>query len=362
VNKRLRYHLIFWISYISWDTLQETTANTLSSMEGAALLNILKTALLVSVLSAPLKVSLFYLIYFFALRPVLKKTIPVPAAILLSLLFSIPVLFLQRLLTYYWLIRKIYGIDNSRIYVFNISSLVVTLSDILVPVLLLMVIELYFYSRKAKEKEALLAKEKIASELKFLKSQINPHFLFNSLSTIHALAQPKAPDAADLVVQLSRLMRFMLYESNKPKIPINKEIKMIEDYVELQESRYSEKLKLVFAKSVDNPEQLISPVILFPFVENAFKHGAGESRFLSFITIDLTLKSGILNFDISNSQEPRSGTEQSKGIGLTNVKRQLELLYPDHDLKITDTPDSYTVQLSLNIGSNEKTDLPDSRR
>jgi len=244
---------------------------------------------------------------------------------------------------------------------FNVSALVVTLFDILVPVCLLLIIELYRYTKMAKERVAQLEKEKLKSELSFLKAQINPHFLFNVLSTVHALSRHKAPEAANVVIKLSEIMRFMLFEVKNRTITLAEEQKFLEDFIELEKIRFQQKLSVDFITDIDNPNEMIAPMILLPFVENAFKHGAAESRFHSFVHIYIKVKNKNLIFNVENSVELSSPKDYHSGIGLNNVRRQLELLYPGHELKIEERPESFFISLRLNLNVYEETILPDHR-
>ena len=206
---------------------------------------------------------------------------------------------------------------------------------------------------RQKETEQEIIKKKLETELQFLKAQTNPHFLFNTLNNIYALARKKSDNTADVVLKLSKLLRFMLYESQKENITISEEIQVIDDYIELEKIRYSSGLKLNFLKSVDNELELIAPLILLPFVENAFKHGASESRFGSIINIDLYLLEGNLYFKIENSISSETQKMQPEKLGLKNIKRQLELLYPEHSLEIENDETHFAVTLNLKLNKSD---------
>src|ERR1700761_1734247 len=186
----------------------------------------------------------------------------------------------------------------------------------------------------SKQKEANLIRDKLETELKFLRNQTNPHFLFNTLNNIYALARKKSDDTADVVMRLSKILRFMLYETKHEQIRISDEIKILDDYIELEKLRYNDRLTLSFVREIDDDNEPIAPLLLLPFVENAFKHGASESRFESFINLEMTLQQGMLEFNIENSKEENGKTNNDKNIGLNNVRRQLELLYKEHEVEI----------------------------
>jgi two-component system, LytTR family, sensor kinase len=202
---------------------------------------------------------------------------------------------------------------------------------------------------KQKEIEKEIIKSKLDTELQFLKSQTNPHFLFNTLNNIYVLARKKSELTAPIVMKLSNLLRFTLYESQNQLIFISEEIKVIENYIELEKVRFNENLKITFNQKVENYNQEVAPLVLLPFVENAFKHGAGENRYETNIKINLTLKNSLLTFQIENDTSTVSEVEIVEKIGLSNVRRQLELLYPDHYLEINKENQKFIVILKLQL-------------
>ena len=188
--------------------------------------------------------------------------------------------------------------------------------------------------------------EKLQTELKFLKAQINPHFLFNTLNNIYGLAIKKSDDTPEIILKLSKIMRYNIFESAKETMPINKEIENIQDFIAIQRIRHKD-LNLDFVHEVDQPFKEISPLILLQFVENAFKYGASESISDSFIMIDLKLNDNVLDFTVSNSIDERNQIESTK-IGLHNINRQLELLYPKKYILETKKENNvYTVFLNI---------------
>lgn len=206
----------------------------------------------------------------------------------------------------------------------------------------------------AKELEKNLIKEKLSAELQFLKNQLNPHFLFNTLNNIYALSRKKSDKAPEVVMKLSELLSFMLYESDKETIAIEKEVDFLEDYIALEQIRYTEGLSVLFEKEIDNRQQPIAPLLLLPLVENAFKHGASENHFDSFIQIRLKLKQHQLSFVVENSFEEPSERNKPNSIGLPNTSRQLELLYKEQKLEIRKADNVFKVQLTINLNSYGK--------
>lgn len=171
-------------------------------------------------------------------------------------------------------------------------------------------------------------KERISNELSFLKQQVNPHFLFNAINSIYSLSLSGNPSASDAILKLSSIIRYMLYETDRKFVTLKNEIEIIEDYIELQKLRITEKVKLTFQVSGDSGPYSIAPLLLIPLIENAFKHGI-DNVSNSFIDINIEIKEDALNLRIRNSIISRTETNTEKsGIGIKNIIRRLELLYP----------------------------------
>ena len=237
---------------------------------------------------------------------------------------------------------------------FRLQSLLMALMDVGFVTGLATTIKLLSIQLAGKEREKNLVKEKLETELKFLRNQTNPHFLFNTLNNIYGLARKKSDDTAEVVMKLSKLLRFMLYESRKSSIKTGEEIKMLDDYINLERIRYSDRLSITFNKEIDNESEQIAPLLLLPFVENAFKHGASENRFESFIRIDLKLDNGLLHFDIENTKENGTADKVTDNIGLGNVRRQLELMYKEYDMQVLSGTNTFKVLLTINLRSHAK--------
>jgi sensor histidine kinase YesM len=204
---------------------------------------------------------------------------------------------------------------------------------------------------KAQRRLGEMAREKAEAELNFLKSQINPHFLFNSLNSVYFLIDRNNAEAREALHKFSEMLRYQLYECTDEKIPVEKEISFLKDYVDLQKLRKDENYAVQFNLSPDVKEFTIEPLLLVSFVENAFKHISHNSHKKNFVKLDLNRCNGIFHFVIENSKEKENqSTEKNSGIGLTNVKRRLELLYPQkHELKITENEDLFKVDLKIKI-------------
>lgn len=212
-------------------------------------------------------------------------------------------------------------------------------------------IKLMFDQINLQKKMAELAKDKAEAELNFLKSQINPHFLFNSLNAVYFLIDKNNSDARKALHKFSDMLRYQLYEANGEKIPIEKEIDYLQDYVHLQQLRKDENYKVQFNCSSEVKNFSIEPLLLIPFVENAFKHISHNAKGDNFVKLDMIRNNGYFEFVVENSCEKGMyTTEQHGGIGMNNVKRRLELLYPDtHQLNITDEAERFKINLKLKI-------------
>ena len=210
---------------------------------------------------------------------------------------------------------------------------------------------------KMQQRMVEMAKEKAEAELNFLKSQINPHFLFNSLNSVYFLIDKNNIDARDALHKFSDMLRYQLYEMNDDTVPVEKEIQYLQDYIALQKLRKDDHYAIEFNCSSDVKGFSIEPLLLIPFVENACKHISHHKNQLNFIKLQLGMVKGQFNFTIENSKEHAHGalrfekiTEKHSGIGLANVKRRLELLYPGkHILEIKNEANSFTVVLQLKI-------------
>lgn len=210
---------------------------------------------------------------------------------------------------------------------------------------------IYNYVR-LKQATQLLRIEKQGAELNYLKSQTNPHFLFNTLNNIYALARVKSDLAPESILRLSKILRFMLYETGGDFISIEQEIKIISDYIDLEKLRYDETLRVNFNYDIEDMKQAIPPLLLIPLVENAFKHGVSETRGHPYIDIHLSVRNRQLGLIIKNSSEASGDRSVKENIGLSNLRRQLELLYTDFNLSVEQGDSVFTATLKINLASH----------
>lgn len=213
----------------------------------------------------------------------------------------------------------------------------------------LRVIEQHALSEK-RQKE--LEKEKLNSELAFLKNQVSPHFFFNTLNNIYSLIEINTKDAQESVLKLSKLMRYLLYESEHGETLLSQEIDFMTNYIDLMKLRLTQKVELSIDLPPKEPRLKVPPLLFIPFIENAFKHGISY-REKSFIHISMAVEENRIKFDCRNSvrqQNQQDGDENHSGIGLENVKKRLNLLFPDrHNLNIEQSTSEYHVLLEIAI-------------
>lgn len=213
-------------------------------------------------------------------------------------------------------------------------------------------VKLLFKQNESEKKLQQLKNENLHQQLEYLKYQINPHFFMNTLNNIHALVDIDPEEAKESIIELSKLMRYVLYDGNKQMSSLQKESDFIDNYIELMKLRYSDKVEIVVDRDKSFPDVLVAPLITITYVENAFKHGVSY-RLKSFIHITSHVKDGRFLFSCVNSKHKES-TEEHGGVGLENTRKRLDLIYgDDYKLDIEDGEETYSVRLEipLNYGN-----------
>ncbi|WP_223607205.1 sensor histidine kinase [Chryseobacterium sp. OSA05B] len=351
-KSKLYVHLLFWILYYTlevyldfyWSRYQFPDVEWQTRLQNSIVLE-----LGYFLIKMPLAYSLLY---------VYEKTGTKRffSYMLYCFIFVAAVLF-HRFFTHYIIYPYIYGVvetlDGKQPSGF-INGLVAfnSFMDLIFMAGLIFGVEITRQKNLLKEQISLLKSEKLDQELTMLKAQINPHFLFNTLNNIYGMALKKADETPDVILQLSKVMRYNIYEAAERFISIDKDIENIKDFLQIQQIRHHD-LVIRFNEDIDNPSQEISPLILIQFVENAFKHGVSETLGESFIHIDIQLKNGVLHYHIENSKEEKPHGSSTK-IGLKNIRRQLELLYPKHILTVESTNDRYIVTLIIDFNDTSR--------
>jgi LytS/YehU family sensor histidine kinase len=195
-----------------------------------------------------------------------------------------------------------------------------------------------------------LEKQQIETELKFLKSQIQPHFLFNVLNNIYSLAIQKSEQTPEVVIRLSEFLRYILYEAGDKKIPLSKEIDYLQNYIELQRIRFGNRANITWQISGEPGNLQIEPMLLITFLENSFKHGVSSQLQEVWVKIGMQISGNELTFEVRNSKPAEEKREKKEpgGIGLENVQRRLQLLYPDNfELSVNELHNEYHVNLKI---------------
>ena len=346
---RVILHCLFWILYFVFLVLTEF-AWVKSSYPFKADTEILVGAIKAcSITILPQIVFAYYISYVTLVKIVVEKSRFSWYVLEIVFLFFLTV-FVTQLLAHRVVGAYIYGItDVSPIYQFAqfLSFVIYTgfVSGIMITV---KYVKQQLITAKREQE---LIREKLSTELKMLRNQLNPHFLFNTLNNIYALSRKQSAQAPEAIMKLSELLSFMLYESGKDTISIKKEIGFIEDYISLEKIRYGNRLRLSFSKDIDNADEQIAPLLLLPLVENAFKHGASQSRNESFIEVSIKVNKGVLFFSVRNNYEKVGPEIKSSHIGLQSTQRQLELLYKEQLLQLFTSESIFYLELRINLNS-----------
>lgn len=307
------------------------------------------TLLLIEVVELPQKVTFTYFIIYFLVPRYLKKE-KYLYLLLFTLLGLVVVLLWRRIHDVYFLFPLLPNQESlPTIEFWDLRAAGYRLIYILPTAgmgVAIYFIHDWFVNIRRTEK---LEREKLATELEILKGQIHPHFLFNTLNNLYTLVLKQHEHAPDVVLKLSALLSYMLYEANEKTVLLSKEIMQINNLIGLEKLRYGERLEYSFTVSGDYSSIRIAPLLLLPIIENAFKHGVSLSTGKVWVRIALHVEDGVLLLQVENSVSPvRMNETIHKGIGLKNLQRRLELLYFDkHELRIY-SEDTFLVWLKIN--------------
>jgi two-component system, LytTR family, sensor histidine kinase AlgZ len=253
-----------------------------------------------------------------------------------------------------WLKRNIYSDTSTLRYGFLYSERFI-IQHILTTLFIVIFVGMLrfaedWFELEARKKET--ENERLNAELRFLKAQINPHFLFNTLNNLYYLAFTNSPNTTTVIEKLSQMMRYMIYDSNHAKVPLGKEIEYMKNYISLEELRLNEQIPIRFEVEGNTDGLQIVPFIFVTFLENAFKHGVANNFDGAWVQVSLAVRGRECTYTVENSKVPRREDEAAdkSGIGLQNVMRRLELSYPGrYTLDTQDHPDRYFVQLQLTL-------------
>jgi two-component system, LytTR family, sensor kinase len=339
--KSIGWHLIFWVCLFLYEWLPSSSIH-----------DCYQAAFNAAILNVPIiMVATYFHIYVTFERFIMRKRYGLFA---LSLGVSFVVFgLLRRVVNFYMVSRVLY--PTKAVNLFYLPKITIDT----VNVHLFVALGIMIYSiRKWAEQKAIneeLMKEKMAAELSLLKSQVQPHFIFNTLNNIYMLSLKQSPQTSEMIYRLSALLSYMLYDTKRHYIEVEKEIDYVKNYINLEKIRYGERLDVQL--TVFNNVQSVSvpPLLFLPLVENAFKHGVSNAVEDSWIHIDISLKKKTLIFKIENSimKEKSISNGFGNGLGLENLKRRLEILYPNrHELKVMSDNVSYLATLKLNFVPN----------
>jgi len=336
LSKRIVYHSFFWVCVYILLVLLEPGNNGIWNTLINEAINVFFYAVIVYV-------NLFYLIPYFLKK---KKFLTFIVLLVAVAIFITPIKMF--ILHFRFSSNEVLQQDliNEQHY-FYLANLFVSGGSTLASIIM-------DWLRHQRER-AVLENQNIQSELRFLKSQINPHFLFNTLNSIYALTLKKSDDAPEIVVKLSEMLRYMLYECNEKLVPLSKEVNYVKNYLALEQLRHGGKIEIKFDLEGEVDGQMLAPLLFVPFLENSFKHGASRTIKDGYVKVVMRiLTKNQLQFEVKNNKPdtfPMANHElKSGGIGLANLDRRLKILYPNkHKLTIKDSPNVYRVILDLSL-------------
>jgi hypothetical protein len=334
LSKKIVYHSLFWLTMLLLLTLVEGSSNGLLFTFSNEVINLFFYA-------AIIYFNLFYLIP----KYLSKNKFP---AYLGLLILSTIIITPLKIFTFYFKFHQHPNLQqdiiNNQVNFFLLTFFIAgasTIGKIISD-----------WMRHMREKQE-LETQTMQSELRFLKSQINPHFLFNTLNNLYALTLKKSDRAPDIVIKLSEMMRYMLYECNERRVLLSNEVNYIRNYLDLERLRQGKNVEINFEVEGMITTQKIAPLMFTPFLENSFKHGLSNHISKGFVNIQLKADQNFVHFHIENSKpetkpvqiHPRSG-----GIGLVNLQRRLDLVYPGkYHLKVDDIPNAYGVTMDIEL-------------
>ena len=360
-SNRIKQHLLFWCIWYLYIALTNTAA-PLSHPEWTGFKHLeytLPESFFIVIIQAPLVYSILYFVF---PKIVLKKKY------LFALVVIIILWFLSGMLSLYFVGKKLphllelilsakYPPSETKkghfsffvaVLATNKGAFTITASA------LMLKFGKHWYHKEHRNLQ--LQKENTEAQLQLLTAQVHPHFLFNTLNNIYSQTQTESPKGSKMIMELSDMLRYILTEGGKTLVPLQKELAMVQDYINLEKIRYGNKLDLYISMPSDTGRLQIAPLILLPFIENCFKHGA--SKFLSepWINLKIELNGSELNMKLMNGKPiGQQNTYAQLGTGITNVRKRLALLYPGkHELQINDEPEVFIVNLKLELTAEKK--------
>jgi two-component system LytT family sensor kinase len=332
-NWQIFWHVVFWVSIVSYFVLMAHN-NGKISLEGIIVL---------FVGYGFINIGLFYLNFLYLIPKFLDKKKYKFYAV--ALLITVVIVALGKYGLALPFKQYVLSHDKGKLESFGsyfIGAILINIFFLFLSAGLKFGVDWFLNERVQRD----LENQRLSAELAFLKSQINPHFLFNSLNSIYSLAYQKSDTTPEAILKLSEIMRYMLYESNDNKVDLAKELQYLQNYIDLQKIRFGNKAFVDFKINGEVGSQKIVPLLLIAFIENAFKHGVANDP-SSPIRLLINMDNTQLHFYMENKKHSLNRDPEG-GIGLNNVKRRLDLLYPGkYSLTIQDETNTYTCELSL---------------
>lgn len=335
MKKTVYWHVLFWVVYMSIFTFVEGGYS-----------NQFEVAFYMELGFLPFRLAVVYLNYFLLLPRFLEDR-KLSSYIFKTLVCVVIAGFLHRAFMYFYLNDILFPNWNPggfpQPYKLVQSSMIITS-----PMIFLIGIEVLWKWLDSERRVEQLASEKVKAELSYLRSQINPHFFFNTLNNLYGLALKKSDKTPEVVMKLSELMSYVLYEADKETVPLTKELDQIERYIALEQIRYDNRFVIDFQTDGDIEHFHIPPLILLPFVENSFKHGVNKTTKDGWINIFVSVNDLRFEFNIKNSVPVNASSKSTGGLGISNVRKRLELLYGEkQQLECVDKENEYIVKLTI---------------
>lgn len=339
LNRDIVFNLIFWSLYFLYEWLGLAA---LSGNYGLYFIN--------ACMALPLSFLISYLTVHVFVKKIYKKGKKLEFWVC-QVSVSIVFLLIRRFINYY-VIYPVYYPAAQQVPLFSFGKLIVEFANLytIVGVYALFYFVRSWYEERQRVQE--LIQEKTLAELELLKSQVQPHFIFNALNNIYSTALPKSPETAKQISHLSDFLNYNLHESKQQLVSLSSEIVYIKNYIELQKNRYEDKLDASVNIYDEINDLYIAPLLLLPLVENSFKHGIANSIKPGWIRVDVSRQEDNFSIKIENSIEEKEQPDTMKngGIGLKNVQKRLQLIYPGaHEFRIIEEPHSYLVVLKITI-------------
>jgi two-component system LytT family sensor kinase len=348
LRSRLAWHIIFWVSFLLYEGF------IWGMVDGKY-----TERLMISLLELPVKImATYFTLYVLIDKLLINRRY---GSFLLGLIASMAAFGLLFRILSYFVVYPLYYPEGQSLPLFFLPKILIYIGTMYALVAIVASFHLlkhwYNHQRTAQVLEQMaqqLEKEKLEAELKLLKSQINPHFLFNTLNNLYALTLSDSAKAPEMVHKLSELMSYMLYDSNQAEVPLLKEVQHLQNYIALETMRYTERLD-VSLNLYDNLDDIdIAPLLILPFVENSFKHGVHNQLAQSWVRVDILLQENTLVVKVENSTgatpEATSTPRPFSGIGLQNVKKRLALIYPGrHTLQIHAEAETFLVVMKIEL-------------